>query len=569
MGIFARLGGLLAKKAPLPTIGKGKTSDQIDHEQFLPLRPPPIWTWPNIQAANLEHEIHNFVRTSMLCDSLMRDDEIAGLIQTRLNGFRGLPFRVEPEDQKLLDEFSTLFPKNVQSEVLFWTLHMGFCVCEQRGWSTGTPSLRVWHPSHVMYDDQIKRFKVMTREEGLVVVEPGDGKWVVFTSWLERQPWMAALVRAVGLLLVIRQATLADWSRNSKVHGSASKVLKANAAVSEIEDVQKAIQALRKMVSDSTIVLPDSCELFLLEPKIQSWQVFKELRAAVEEALAILYLGQNLTTKVKAGSLAAAKVHQTVRQDFLEGDCALFIDPTHRQLIFPYLQRTRGIKELKQAPKALWDPTPPEDVERAAKVRLMNGQAWNYAAQAWAQMRKGGLNVDPVLFAEPFQIPLIEGTPLLPTPDPPDDDTSPLDGPRDDQGDKPPMKMPDEKKGKGKKGKSKTALARTTPEAPTVLRWGRDPFIGGQLATDRVTGGASLDAAEVIGQHVVDAIFDEIKAARSADDPYGALKERLTKLLPTLDPQALTWILNDAMSLAVGVGTYAARSEGEKDDAGA
>jgi len=560
MGIFARIGTAIAKKFPQPRLREGKASgERIDHDEFLPLRPPPIWTWPNIQAVNAEHEIHNFVRSSTLCDSLMRDDEIQGLIQTRLLAVKGLPFRIEPEDQELLDQFPTLFPKNVQSEVLFWTLHMGFCVCELRGWNTGTPTLHAWHPSHVLYNDQLKRFQVMTKEEGLVTVEPGDGKWVVFTSWLERQPWMAALVRAVGLLLVIRQATLADWSRNSKVHGSPSKVLKAKASTAEIEDVQKAIAALRKMVSDSTIVLPDSCELFLLEPKIANWQVFKELRLAVEEALAILYLGQNLTTRVKSGSLAAAKVHQTVRQDFLEGDVQILMETTHRQVIFPYLQRVRGLKRIQDAPRAIWDATPPEDTERAAKTRLLNAQAFSYASVALQNFQKAGVQVEHVQYADIFRLPIVAGSKMLPpTADPPGDGEHPADGPRDDR----PGKSGKQKKKPADAETVRAALARQTP---TLMHWGRDPFIGGQLATDRLSGGAALDAVEIVGQVVTGAILDEIKACRDEKDPYGALKERLTKLLPTLDPQQLMWILNDAMSLAVGVGTYAAKKEGDGD----
>lgn len=554
MGLLAKLASLFVSPKPK----NGGSAGRIDHEEFTPLRPPQLWTWPMIQKMNADHEIHNFIMSSTLTDSLMRDDEIAGLIQSRLLGTKGLPFRIEPEDQRLLDEWPTLFPENTQSEVLFWTLHMGFCVCELRNWKSGVPTLKVWHPSHVQYDDTLKRFRVTTKEHGILTVEPGDGKWVVFTSWLEERPWMAGLIRAVGLLMVIRQATLADWSRNSKVHGSASKVLKAKAQMSEVEDVQLAIAALRKMVSDSTIVLPDNCELFLLEPKIASWQVFKELRRAVEEALMILYLGQNLTTKVTGGSHAAAKVHQQVRQDFLMGDTRILIPITQKQVIFPFLQYQRGIQDLKQAPSAVWDATPPEDVLRAAEVRLKNAQAMNYAAQAWLGFKKGLLNVEPQKFGETFMIPIVEGKPLLPPPDPPKDGETPPNGPREDRPDK---KKDGEEITTLRKPYSLALAASPSSMGPTLFHWGRDPFIGGQLTVDRLNQGASLDAVEAIGQEVVGSILDEIKACRDEQDPYGALKARLAEMLPRMDPQRLTWILNDAMSLAVATGSFAARKE--------
>jgi len=309
------------------------------------------------------------------------------------------------------------------------------------------------------------------------------------------------------------------------------------------------------MVSDSTIVLPDNCELFLLEPKIASWQVFKELRRAVEEALMILYLGQNLTTKVTGGSHAAAKVHQQVRQDFLMGDTRILIPIAHKQLIFPFLQYQRGIQDLKQAPMAVWDATPPEDVLRAAEVRLKNAQAMNYAAMAWLGFQKGGVNVEPKKFGETFMIPLVEGKPLLPPPDPPKDGETPPNGPREDRRDK-------KKDGEEITTRKQYALAASPSSmGPTLFHWGRDPFIGGQLAVDRLGQGASLDAVEAIGQEVVGSILDEIKACRDEQDPYAALKARLAELLPRMDPQRLTWILNDAMSLAVATGSFAARKE--------
>ena len=66
------------------------------YSQWEPLLPPDVWTWPALTAANMTHEAALFQQTARLCDTLFRDDHLAGLIQTRLLAARGLPFFPRP-----------------------------------------------------------------------------------------------------------------------------------------------------------------------------------------------------------------------------------------------------------------------------------------------------------------------------------------------------------------------------------------------------------------------------------------------------------------------------------------
>lgn len=351
-------------------------------------KPPAIWTWPIVQSMILQLENANFQLASQLCDSLGRDWACKGIIDTRKKAVTKLRVYAEPEDEELEQEFPRIFPRSTQGQVVFWTLFMGFCI-GQLVWDMDEqrPVVKPVHPSQVRYDRLRKVWQVYTRDQGLIDLvgenAPGAGKWVVFKADDNERPWMDGLIRAIGLLMVIHQATFVDWAKHSRTHGSAQRVLTVPALSGEVEDVQKALEALKKLNNGAVIHLLENMKLELLEPKTASWQVFQSLHDAVEAAIAILILGQTQTTDGgKNGSFAKAKVHNEVRWDRVQADALMLQGPTHDQILVPYFVYRRGINDPKRVPVIVWDATPPENAAEKAEVAKSTGAAWNQGASA-------------------------------------------------------------------------------------------------------------------------------------------------------------------------------------------
>lgn len=401
--------------------------------QWEPLPSPEIWTWGLISSSLLLHERGQFQQSARLCDSLLRDDFLNGLIQTRLLAIRGLPFEFKPDDdEQLREDWKRIFPESVQMEVTFWTLFMGFCIAELQYDENNVPTVKVWHPGNCYWDKGGRFWRVSTREGLIPLVgenEPGKGKWVLFKNWIDERPWMAGIARAVGLLLLLRYTNLDDWGRSNHAAGRPSKVVKMPAEVTETEDAQETIEALKKLNGGSVIHLFNDMSLEYLEQKYANWESFDKLIGRVESNMSILILGaSDIVNSGPSGSRARAVVQDRPRQDRLENDVRILATTTHDEILPPYYLWNRHEQD-PEIPDACWDATPPEDAVRQAEARQKEAQALAQASQALAAVYK--LGGDKYISIEKFcqhfagNILLDEGETNPPLDEPPPEPTKP------------------------------------------------------------------------------------------------------------------------------------------------
>jgi phage gp29-like protein len=391
---------------------------ELRFHQWEPMVPPEIWTWAGITSVQVTHEAGQFQRSAQLGDSLLRDDIVTGLIQTRLLALRGLPFYMceqdgtVSEDEQLYVDWVTMFPKSTQMEVTFWTLFEGFCIAQNR-WDMKTmvPKLQVWHPGNCYWDKAAQHWIVYTRDAGAVRLigenAPGNGKWVLFKGWIDERPWMAGIIRAIGLLLLIRQTVLPDFMRYAKKFGAPSGLMKMPPMVSEVDDAQRTIDALAQLNGGSIIHIFNDMDFSLLEPKSNSWEVFAKLLEYVDRAMAILILGAtDIVSGGEGGSKARAVVQDRPRQDRIENDCDVLTATARTQILHPYYQWNRGIDDLSQVPTPIWDPTPPEDAERNAQTLELRARGVKSAAEALEKLQALIPDLDTEEYARMYQIPL-------------------------------------------------------------------------------------------------------------------------------------------------------------------
>lgn len=373
------------------------------------------WTVAGIRGALAEHERGNLSRSALLADNLGRNPRIFAALQTRAHAFAGLDFDVEASEDgdqrraksvadELKREWYSIAPEDVLAELLRSAVTVGVGVAEIV-WSTkGARWMPTLHPvpSSLLWWDETARAWCVQTGAGLEYVTSGDGRWLTVAHSSVR-PWMLGVVRCLGLEDKIRTEAVKDWARWSERHGSAMLLAKVPSRASD-DDKAAFFDSLSNVgAGGTTILVPQgetaqaSFDVGLAEAKADGWQGFDRLLGLVADDAAIALLGQNLTQETKGGSLAAAKVHDKVRNDLLSADAEVLETALRRDVLAPWARFNFGSIDL--APWPDWDAEIPEDVATTTKT-------WSAAADAVQKWRALGVEVDVAEIAERVGMPV-------------------------------------------------------------------------------------------------------------------------------------------------------------------
>lgn len=391
-----------------------------DRRSFWSVPSLSSWTVSTVRTAVDAHERGDFAASALLAEAMERNPRVYSALDTRVKGAAGLPFSFEVDEkapptrgaaelERVREMWPRVCPEQTVKDLLRWASTMGFALAEV-AWSTvggvWEPRLRAVHPYWVSWSELDERFEVQTRD-GIVPVEPGDG-WLLF-GYAGERPWMRGVVRCLALEDHIRSLAVRDWARWSEVHGMPIRGAKVPASASE-EDKDRFFEDISALGNESTVMLPQgdtpgaSFGVELVEARTaEASKGFQALLSEVASDIAIALLGQNLTTQVTGGSLAAAKVHDRVRQDYLEDDTETLSTALREQVLVPWARfNTRG-GDARLAPWPRWNAATPEDREAMSRVMQTAGNAiatWNSALAA------AGSEVDVLALAERFGVPV-------------------------------------------------------------------------------------------------------------------------------------------------------------------
>lgn len=127
--------------------------------------------------------------------------------------------------------------------------------------------------------------------------------------------------------VTFKKGGLKFWLRFVEKFGSAWVIGRyPSGASQEVRD--ELADQLEAAIQDAVFVIPDSADAKIVEAagKAGSSALYKDLKTVSDEDIAIAILGQNLTTSVRGGSLAAAEVHERVRREIKDGDKHIVIE---------------------------------------------------------------------------------------------------------------------------------------------------------------------------------------------------------------------------------------------------
>lgn len=353
------------------------------------------WTLASADAAISAHENGDFQQSARLVDAMGRDDRIDAVLGTRIQAVLGLDFELEPADpaeadgrsnksvaKQFIKQWYRLCTEERLGEALKWRRMMGFGIGEliwydDRGKLQSSPQrLKLWHPQHSRFDHDRQKFMIRQAGGPEIEVTHGDGKWVVFGNGL--RPWMRGAVRALWILWLARQYAYRDWNLFSERTGQGILGVKTIDSGVAGEERNRIVYDLQQRWRGIIAELPQrgdqegSAGLELLETD-GGTVVFDQLISRTDTAIAVLMLGQNLTTEVKGGSFAAASAHDRIRIDYLRADVDQLATDCQTGILEPWAERSNGSRDLAPYPK--WDADPPEDEKAAAEGQKAFGEA--------------------------------------------------------------------------------------------------------------------------------------------------------------------------------------------------
>jgi Mu-like prophage protein gp29 len=384
----------------------------------------------------IEHDYGRFYESATLVDEMLTDDRIAGVLNTRIGGFLAQPTTFRPGnakrkaaklaqllggDDESQDEgiWPEICSQDTARELLKWRIMLGVAVAEivwettEESW---TPRIIPVHPRYVRWDWMTQRFVIYMWQPQTIINLPetqhgpaSDGKWIV---WGGLRSWVNGAVRSLGTKYLGRVWNERDWFRYNEKHGLPAAKGKVPSEANAEEKAQFK-HDLNNLGSEPTIICPQpqqndqpgfDFEWVETTGTSTGGQTFQSLKTAMDADIAILLLGQNLTTEMGAaggsasGSRAGAQVHELIRIDKKREDAELY-RIVRQQCLTHWARFNTGDEELAPYPTAQIDP-PDDELQEAQTL-----QALGAASQA---LKTANPRTDLDSIWEAYSIPMLD-----------------------------------------------------------------------------------------------------------------------------------------------------------------
>ncbi len=353
--ILRGLGSLLPTATPTPPAGAITRPWRDDHDRTWPT----VGLTPSRLLAILQAADHGYPREQFeLFDDMLRKWPRLGAVEaTRRLALTGLEWEIAPGPDSAgasarADEVAAFCRESLAALPAFRdTLnHMaraiafGVSVIELI-WEDGRLVDLVPAPHTRLIADPDQPWRIRL----LMASDPNRGVALdtLPNKWITHCPNAAAgrlfdrgLLRASAPMYVAQNLSFKDWLIYSQIAGMPVRVARFEPGTPESEQ-RALLKMLEALGTDAVAALSKNVDLSLLEAARAGDKPYLPLQDYCNTEITILWLGQHLTTDVRAsGSRAAAEIHDRVREDLLVDDIQDEADTIRRDLLTP-LARAR------------------------------------------------------------------------------------------------------------------------------------------------------------------------------------------------------------------------------------
>ncbi|MES1205006.1 MAG: DUF935 family protein [Pseudomonadota bacterium] len=344
-----------------------------------------------------------FQSASALADGMSDDDRIDAVVRTRVGALMGTDLDIKPVSDKrkavqaaeLLGgvedgpgEWDRMFPPGVVVELLRSGDLLNFGLAEIQ-WTSERgmwwPRLKFWDTQFVFWDEQRQCYMLRTTTGDVQLPRldqnpVGDGQWFIWNPFGYQYAWRRGMIRSLASKYMMRQWDQRDWARYCEVHGLPLRkaVVPGGGGPNNTAAQDAFFEAVANVGNEPTVMVPQGVEgqkydVEMVEATSRSWETFKEFKSALDIDIAVLVLGQNLTTEATGGGLGGGEVseHGQIKREKLREDAAIAV-AFRDQVLVPWAQFNFGDPDL--APRPVYRVDPPEDDGEKAKLLISVGQ---------------------------------------------------------------------------------------------------------------------------------------------------------------------------------------------------
>ncbi|TCS62576.1 phage gp29-like protein [Varunaivibrio sulfuroxidans] len=155
-------------------------------------------------------------------------------------------------------------------------------------------------------------------------------------------PIRGGLARAAAWGYLFKNFDVRDWVIFAERFGHPLRVGRYGAHATK-EEKEVLLSAVANIASDAACIIPQGMELEFIEAKITgNVDMFEKFADWIDRQISKAVLGQTLTTEVKGGSLAAARVHGGVKDDIERADAKELSATLNRDLVRPMIDLNKG-----------------------------------------------------------------------------------------------------------------------------------------------------------------------------------------------------------------------------------
>lgn len=493
------------------------------------------WTPSRLRAAERQAEHGDLGMAVGVCEFLLADDRVSGLLETRCDALMGLAPTFEvglgrraKQAVKALEageDWWDSYPESELKQILAWGILLGVAPARHQWIEREDHGGRVlpmpvfWHPQYLRFDWARREWKVRDSVGVDHVVVPGDGEWILHTPYGANRPWSSGLWRSLGRWVLLKYLAIGDWARHSE---KAALMVATSPQGSTKEQRRELANDLQSVGSDAAIALAAGFDLKIVEVTANTKAIYEAQIELANTAIAVRLRGGNLTTQVDSGSRAAAEVQaktgDTVK---LRADAQGLSTTLNAQSLPWWAEFNFG--DRKVAPWPVWPVEPEEDKNQRAGMVKTLGEGLT----VWDKL---GFDVDPKAVQEEFGLTFLSGRSRERAPDPV---PGALPEPSDD-------------KAKPKKSSARAALMSGATRAEA------SGFVDGQQYADKL-----VDAGVEAGAALLEQDLSRVLALVESATSYDELSAKLAELYAGMDPERLSEVVERFMILAEVAGRSA------------
>jgi hypothetical protein len=371
-----------------------------------------IWSVDRLRAAERAADGGDFRLAGEFVDALMGDDRFGALLRTRAQALLGSKVTFEASGDgrrkgkavralETEEDWWAIAPTTRLAEIHQWGL-MLFAPVEnvwRQRHGRDIPTVRFWHPSLTKRNIETGQWSVKTRD-GWIDIQPGDGKWSIYSPFGPDRPWVYALWRGLARWWLLKQYAIDDWGKHSE-----NASMRVASRVSQEHDDQASTKKARQELAqdlydcakDGSIVLPDGFKLELVEATANTRDIYDAQITTANTSGAVSILGHNLTSEVGgAGSYAASKTGDVVRADLRNFDDDVMSCWSHDDVLAFYALYNFGSAD--NAAWVTWAVAPPKD-------RKLEAETFTMLSRGLPAFERAGADIRALL--ERFDIPML------------------------------------------------------------------------------------------------------------------------------------------------------------------